>query len=254
MKKRLLLIPVIAVGLLISCGQSLATNKQSSSKQATSQSIKKAKPAKKVAPAASSSSVAKSATSTKPTKPAQNVEVDVPITRTAARNHYQKPTGKHVAASYNNKYMAHVIKRARTNDEVQAARARNVQRKDTITIKGHVIPWKLDHSAKAAPADEVGAWFGSGSTTDGKTTHFIGHNPGIFSPVMHLRKGNAITVIDKNNHKRVYHVTKVIDMYDWGLDVHTKKNEDYEILEAPGERITLQTCITESINRIVFAK
>ncbi|WP_165964722.1 sortase domain-bontaining protein [Periweissella cryptocerci] len=254
MKKRLLLVPIIAVGLLISCGQSQATNKQPEQKQATSQSSSSIK---KTAPSSSSSQVAAQSSSTPVTKQAtstQTEEIDVPITRTAARNHYQKPKGKHVSASYNNKYMAHVVSRARTNDEERSARAVTKKRKDTITIKGHVIPWKLDHSAKAAPADEVGAWFGSGSTTDGKTTHFIGHNPGVFSPVMHLKKGDAITVVDKKDHKRVYHVTKVIDMYDWGLDVRTKKNEDYQILEAPGERITLQTCITETINRVVFAK
>ncbi|WP_165964745.1 sortase domain-bontaining protein [Periweissella cryptocerci] len=179
--------------------------------------------------------------------------LDMPITRGSARNYFTQNESTHVLSNQNVKYMSHLLQRSKDGDERFEAHVTKKQKRNTITIRGHRIPWVADHQAKAAPTNAAGVWFGTGSTTDKKTSHFIGHNPGLFHPVMSLHKGNPITVVDGKGHKRTYHVTKVINMYDWGADVRTNKNEDYDILETPGERITLQTCITDSINRIVFA-
>lgn len=180
--------------------------------------------------------------------------LEMPITRGSARNHYVQNDSTHILSNQNVKYMSHLLSRAKSGDERFQAHVTKKQKKRTITIKGHKIPWVADHQAKAAPTNAAGVWFGSGSTTDHKTSHFIGHNPGLFHPVMSLHVGNPVTVIDGKGHKKTYHVTEVLNMYDWGANVKTKKNEDYDILAKPGERITLQTCISDSINRIVFAQ
>lgn len=126
--------------------------------------------------------------------------------------------------------------------------------KNTIQFKNVYMKWRKDAGASKAPEKGAGAWYGTGLTHDGKPTHFIGHNPGAFNAVTKLKKGNKITVIDSKGKKRTYKVVRVADVYDNGKNVKTGAKEMYNIFIAPGERITLQTCLTSTKNRLIFAK
>lgn len=262
MKKRILIMPLVLIGLMASFGFLLHTEAHQNSNQTTQ-----------------SANIATAAEINDKQATIQEAEATLPVTKGKAKSH-KKATHKvkkHSTKKHSTKKQSakkrHAKKLAakklaakklaakkRAAKKRISARATKKHKahakkpaKRTITVKGHTIPWKLDHGAKAAPAHEVGVWYGTGSTTDNETSHFIGHNPGVFHPVMSLRVGNPVKVTDAKGHTKTYHVTKIMDVYDWGLDVRTRRNEDASIFTAPGERITLQTCITETINRIVLA-
>lgn len=107
-------------------------------------------------------------------------------------------------------------------------------------------------------AGELAAtWGGSPvqSGTDNQNTHFIGHNPGVFSSILALSIGNTITVTDSAGHAATYSVTNVIQVDDSGRDIHSgQDNWDQITSTSGGERITLQTCLGDTVNLIVFAQ
>jgi hypothetical protein len=91
------------------------------------------------------------------------------------------------------------------------------------------------------------------SGTDQKNTHFIGHSPGAFQPMLKLKKGEKIRVTDKKGRCFTYVVKSrvVVDKYAF-----TKTGKDYymQIVETgKRERITLQTCLNKKERLIVFA-
>ncbi|QBO36051.1 sortase [Periweissella cryptocerci] len=237
MKKRILIIPLITIGLLASFGFLLNFGVHQTSAQNTN-----------IVTAAEKQVTAKTTNPGLPVTGGKKAKAQHKAKKLAnkAKKHVTKAK-KHVTKAKAKKHAKKITKKHK-------AKAAKKRTKCTITVAGHTIPWELDHGAKAAPAHEVGVWYGDGSTTDNQTSHFIGHNPGVFTPVMSLRKGDPVTVTDAQGHTRTYHVTKIMDVYDCCLDVTTRKNEESTIFTAPGERITLQTCITETINRIVYAK
>ncbi|MBO0411131.1 sortase [Enterococcus hulanensis] len=93
------------------------------------------------------------------------------------------------------------------------------------------------------------------SGTDNQNTHFIGHNPGIFSPVLALGGGDAITVTDSAGNATTYIVNGLVQVDDSGRDIASGIDNWDQITSAGGgERITLQTCIGDSVNLIVYAQ
>ncbi|WP_321388217.1 immunoglobulin-like domain-containing protein [uncultured Enterococcus sp.] len=128
------------------------------------------------------------------------------------------------------------------------------QQNATISFLGVTIPFINYNGASAAPASGAGTWTGTGAVNDGAPTHFIGHNPGDFAPVMNITVGTPITVVDGQGNARTYTVYEVLDAYDDGLNAHDPNDNTWaRVIDAGGERISLQTCITDSINRIVLA-
>lgn len=125
----------------------------------------------------------------------------------------------------------------------------------SLQFAGLSIPFVQSQGVGAAPATGAGAWLGTGNTTDGAPTHFIGHNPGDFSAVMSLGVGAVITVTDGNGNARSYTVYEVIDVTDDGYNNNDLTDDVYpRMLDAGGERISLQTCITDTVNRCVLAR
>ncbi|GBG95905.1 sortase [Lactococcus termiticola] len=103
---------------------------------------------------------------------------------------------------------------------------------------------------------QASTWGGeaSGNVADGLSTHFIGHEYGAFAPVLSLSAGQVITVVDSNGQSRNYTVNGTVDVDDHAIGVNDKVDYWDQITGAGGgERIVLQTCITNTINRIVFA-
>ncbi|WP_086348828.1 immunoglobulin-like domain-containing protein [Candidatus Enterococcus clewellii] len=128
------------------------------------------------------------------------------------------------------------------------------QQNATISFLGVTIPFINYNGASAAPASGAGTWTGTGAVNDGAPTHFIGHNPGDFAAVMNITVGTPITVVDGQGNTRTYSVYEVIDVYDDGINAHDPNDNTWSrVIEAGGERISLQTCITDTMNRIVLA-
>ncbi|MDR2465084.1 MAG: sortase, partial [Streptococcaceae bacterium] len=92
------------------------------------------------------------------------------------------------------------------------------------------------------------------SVNDNKNTHVIAHNPGAFAVVKDLKKGDKIMVVDKNKKRKTYTVQLSLTIDDDGYEVGTKKDYWYQIIGVgKTERLTLQTCLSQTTNRVVFA-
>ncbi len=124
-----------------------------------------------------------------------------------------------------------------------------------VSFLGQNIPFIDSTGADEAPATGSGTWVGSGDVNDGKPTYFIGHNPGDFSGVLNLDIGAAITIFDNNGNKKIYHVVELIDIDDYGDNLNVSgDNITDRVLYANEEQIALQTCLSDSTNRVVLAK
>lgn len=119
-----------------------------------------------------------------------------------------------------------------------AAAAEPTQLYDVIQVNGTTIPYVDSHLTSTAPASTAGIWWGSDSTTDGQLGYFIGHNPGIFTPVLDLAQGSAVDVWDTDGNFREYHV---VDLFD--VPNTTYLEDMLPRINTHGESICLQTCI-----------
>lgn len=130
-----------------------------------------------------------------------------------------------------------------------------------ISFHGQSIPYQNAGQGSGQGIINGGAtaatWGGNPtqSGTDGQNTHSIGHNPGIFSPVVSLGVGETITVTDSAGNSTAYVVTGLVQVDGSGRDPVSGQDYWDQITSAGGgERITLQTCLADSINLIVFAQ
>ena len=125
----------------------------------------------------------------------------------------------------------------------------------TVSFLGVTIPFSHTNGAESAPATGCGTWTGTGAVDDNAPTHFIGHNPGAFSSVMDITIGTPITVIDEQGHAKIYTVYEVLNVNDNGINADNPSDDTWpRVIDDSGERISLQTCITDSVNRIVLAR
>lgn len=132
----------------------------------------------------------------------------------------------------------------------------------TMLINGQTIPYQNGGQAvgqsliDANPTGTIATWGGAvvQSGTDNQNTHFIGHNPGIFSVLFTLGMGSHISVTDASGQATIYAVTSSIQVDDAGQGIQDH-NDYWDAIVSPGntESITLQTCIDEQTNLIVFA-
>ncbi|MBP1045256.1 sortase [Enterococcus sp. BWM-S5] len=131
----------------------------------------------------------------------------------------------------------------------------------TMYINGAAIPYQNGGSAGQSiidgnPNGTVSTWGGAAvqSGSDGLNTHFIGHNPGIFSAIFGLGGGSQIIVTDGAGNATTYTVSSVTTVDDYATEISTGNNIwDMVTGTGGGERITLQTCIDDTTNLIVFA-
>lgn len=106
------------------------------------------------------------------------------------------------------------------------------------------------------PSGSASTWGGAPvqSGDDGANTHFIGHNPGVFSVLFNVGLGQTISVNDSNGQTTNYFINNILHLDDFGKDLTTGMDYwDQTIGTAGGERITLQTCISDTENLMVFA-
>lgn len=109
---------------------------------------------------------------------------------------------------------------------------------NTIQIGSASIPFVQCYLAPAAPDNTAGLWWGNSSTTDGDLGYFVGHNPGVFAPVVTLSAGDQVTVTDGNGDAHTY---TVIDIFDVA---NTTTLQDIQSrITGHGESIAMQACI-----------
>ncbi|MGM0169561.1 hypothetical protein IGI39_003877 [Enterococcus sp. AZ135] len=131
---------------------------------------------------------------------------------------------------------------------------------DQLMINGQFISYSNagQGSGQAiidANPNQVATWGGAAvqSGNDGANTHFIGHNPGIFNVLFSVGAGAKVEVSDSSNNVTSYTVSQVVTVDDSGMAEDGTDYWDQITGTGGGERITLQTCINDDYNLIVFA-
>lgn len=100
-------------------------------------------------------------------------------------------------------------------------------------------PYVYCINSDTAPQDTAGVWQGVANVQDGQPTYYLGHNPGIFTPVKSFTEGSRFAVCDDNGNLGVYEVTKIIPIAYEG----TIWTRELEMIAMPsGEYASLQTC------------
>lgn len=129
-----------------------------------------------------------------------------------------------------------------------------------LQIAGSYIPYSnagqgsgqavidADHGAAAT-------WGGASvqSGNDGMNTHIIGHNPGAFNVLFSLGVGSTIEVSDASGQISTYTVQNIVTVDDSAYGLDGTDYWDQITGTGGGERLTLQTCINDFQNLIVFA-
>ncbi len=131
-----------------------------------------------------------------------------------------------------------------------------------MIVGGRTIPYKNGGMSGGQGIidrnnDMISTWGGAEtySGSDNFNTHFIGHNPGIFSVLLKLPMGSIIVVTDGNAVATTYVVTKIFKVDDFAYNKEEGVNY-YNYLASPngGEVITLQTCLSSDENLIIRAE
>lgn len=92
------------------------------------------------------------------------------------------------------------------------------------------------------------------SGSDGQNTHIIAHNPGAFDVLFSLGAGSTIRISDGAGNVTTYTVRNItrVDHEAYGVS-DGADYWDQMIGTGGGERVTLQTCIDDVHNLVVFA-
>lgn len=143
------------------------------------------------------------------------------------------------------------------SQDVQATAKAPVRNK--ISFVGVTVPViKGNMTVTSAPRGNVAQTWGGQtklSNTDNQSTQMIGHNNSSFGKIVKLKKGSKVTVHDGKGNTKVYHVTKVLNVTDQGYINHTKTSVYKQIVNPhQGEQVVLQTCLSETVNRLVWAR
>lgn len=136
------------------------------------------------------------------------------------------------------------------------------QQANTLCINGQTIAYQnggqvngqavIDSDTSGAVSTWGGVAVQSGN--DGANTHFIGHNPGAFSVLLRTSLGQLVVVTDSNGTATTYTINQIVHLDDYGIEVGTGVDYwDKAIGTGGGERITLQTCLSDTENLMVFA-
>jgi hypothetical protein len=120
-----------------------------------------------------------------------------------------------------------------------------------------VIQGSMSRTSAPAQAGLAMTWGGATrlSTTDGLTTEIAGHaKSNTFAWIMGLGVGSQVSVTDANGNSRTYTVYATDDVNDDSYSTKTGKDQWNAITSAgQGEAVVLQTCISNTVNRIVWA-
>ncbi|WP_172206983.1 sortase domain-containing protein [Lactococcus hodotermopsidis] len=138
--------------------------------------------------------------------------------------------------------------------------ATTLQRK--IMIRGKYYDYKDGGLAKGQelindnPATICSTWGGVtvNNVADKRSTHFIGHNPGLFSILPTMTLGEKITVYDYKGQEREYKVSKIVKIDDNAFSVKAPKKDYWPTIVQPGKReqVVFETCLDKTTNLLVI--
>lgn len=171
----------------------------------------------------------------------------------------QMPVIEPVVTQDNSTTENYSVVQTSTQEETNSAPITN--QSNTLSFSGVTIPYQNAGEATGQSIinndRNMVATFGGAayqSADDGVNTHFIGHNPGIFSHLFSLVIGDKVVVTDANGNPSTYLVSSILQVDDYGTNIATNENwVDYILDPGSEERITLQTCINADINLVVIA-
>lgn len=263
---------IVIAALFISTGAASAlADSQASSSSTTSRttvkqsSTKKAEASTEKSSAASSSQAASSSTAASESS-TQASEVPAVASSSEEVNAQAAPT---VESTEANDRPAPTVNEAETTNETTAPAEENQNaanpapasmQADQLMVNGQLISYANAGQGNGqaiidANPNVVATWGGSAvqSGNDGVNTHFIGHNPGIFNVLFSVGTGATIEVSDGSNNVTSYTVSQIVTVDDSGIAEDGTDYWDQITGTGGGERITLQTCINDDYNLIVFA-
>jgi hypothetical protein len=138
------------------------------------------------------------------------------------------------------------------------------KKKNLMKIKGRYYKYKdtsilaAQKTINAKPGSMSATWGGKHKlkVNDKKSTHLIGHNPGIFSILFKLKKNSKIVIYDYRGKKRTYKVKEIVRVDDRAYTVTKPKKDYWDKIVKPGndEQVVFQTCVNDHTNLIVIAK
>ena len=260
----------------------IATTKSkstSSSKAAAKKIAEKKAEAKKVAVKASASSKAASSAKASSAKAssakASSVAASTSSVKAAASSkaaasqstNSASSTSQSTTQSSTRSYSAPVRTAAvQTPAQRAAAKAASIRNATGETYVGtisglgsstDVVQGSMSRTSAPAQAGLAMTWGGATrlSTTDGLTTEIAGHaKSNTFAWIMGLGVGSQVSVTDANGNSRTYTVYATDDVNDDSYSTKTGKDQWNAITSAgQGEAVVLQTCISDTVNRIVWA-
>ena len=131
--------------------------------------------------------------------------------------------------------------------------------KSSVSFAGTTVPViKGSMNITTAPKGNVAETWGGQTTLsvhDNQSTHIIGHDGTRFGAVEKLKQGSPVKVVDMYGKTKTYHVVRVSNVTDYGYLQGTKTDVWNKIVNAKqGEQVVLQTCLTETLNRVVWAR
>ncbi|SJZ76901.1 Sortase family protein [Pilibacter termitis] len=138
-----------------------------------------------------------------------------------------------------------------------------ILRRDTIYYSDKAIPFKEANNGNGQEIidnepDTVASTWGRAnhfSGTDNQNTYFIGHHMGAFDPFVEARLDDKITVTDDKGVAYTYVIDKISIVNELGIEEKTGVRIFSEyILKGNEERITLQTCLSDTKRKICSAK
>jgi hypothetical protein len=101
------------------------------------------------------------------------------------------------------------------------------------------VPYEYSIDSETAPSDCCGVWKGVADVDDGKSTYYIGHNPGVFAQVETFNEGSRFAICDDEGHLGVYEVVrKIVILYEGTMWTQSLAN----MTMPDAEYASLQTC------------
>lgn len=109
---------------------------------------------------------------------------------------------------------------------------------NALVIGGTEIPYVASFQTSTAPENTAGLWLGSDDVNDNSWGYFIGHNPGVFTPILDLKVGDTFAIKDFSGAAHTYTVVKEFD-----VNAGTTWKDIEADVTGYGESAILQTCI-----------
>lgn len=185
-----------------------------------------------------------------------------PIANESTENQPNSPPSQSQPQAPQNQPQQVQSQSASTTETTRSAPAEPTYQAKSIYIGGVHIPYQNRGQASGQaiidgnPHGTASTWGGAAvqSGSDGLSTHFIGHNPGIFASIFQLGIGSTVIVTDSDGTPHTYTVNQLYQVDDYAVELGTGR-ELWNLItgSSNGEQVVFQACINDHVNLIVIA-